>query len=63
MQVTSLAGAAGLIERLCASGVTLTYDPDTCSIRADDSDSIAVTVGRTADTTGTTPRERRQNNR
>jgi hypothetical protein len=45
-QVTAPAEAAGLIDRLRASGVTLTYDPDIRSIRTGDSDSIAVIVGR-----------------
>ena len=45
MQVTA-AEAAGLIDRLRASGVTLTYDPDTRTIRTGDSGSIAVIVGR-----------------
>ena len=45
VQVTA-AEAAGLIDRLRASGVTLTYDPDTRTIRTGDSGSIAVIVGR-----------------
>jgi hypothetical protein len=46
VQATAPGEAAGLIDRLRASGVTLTYDPDTRSIRTGDSDSVAVTVGR-----------------
>ena len=46
VQVTAPAEAAGLIDRLRASGVTLTYDPDTRTIRTGDSDTIAVTVSR-----------------
>ena len=44
MQVTAPAETAGLIDRLRASGVTLTYDPDTRTIRS--GDSVAVTAGR-----------------
>jgi hypothetical protein len=46
VQVTAPAEAAGLIDRLRASGVTLTYDPDTRSVRSGDGDSVAVMVGR-----------------
>ena len=45
-QVTAAAQTAGLIDRLRASGTVLTYDPDTGTIRADGSDSVAVTTGR-----------------
>lgn len=44
--VTAPAEAAGPIDQLRASGVTLTYDPDTRSIRTGDSDGVAVTAGR-----------------
>ncbi len=46
MPVTAPAEAAGLIDQLRASGVTLTYDPDTRSIRTGDSDGVAVTAGQ-----------------
>jgi hypothetical protein len=46
VQVTAPAEAAGLIDRLRASGVTLTYDPATRSVRSGDGDSVAVMVGR-----------------
>jgi len=46
VQVTAAAQAAGLIDRLRASGAVLTYDPDTRTIRADGSDPVAVTAGR-----------------
>jgi hypothetical protein len=41
-QVTIPAEAADLIDQLRASGTVLTYDPDTQTIRADDSGLIAV---------------------
>ena len=44
MQVTAPAETAGLIDRLRASDVTLTYDPDTRTIRS--GDSVAVIAGR-----------------
>jgi hypothetical protein len=43
VQVTGPAEAAGLIDRLRASGVTLIYDPDTRTFRTGDSNGIAVT--------------------
>jgi hypothetical protein len=46
VQVTAAAQAAGLIDRLRASGTVLTYDPETRTIRADGSDPVAVTAGR-----------------
>jgi site-specific DNA recombinase len=46
MQVAAPAETADLIDRLRASGAVLTYDPDTRTIRADDSDLVAVTVGQ-----------------
>jgi len=45
VQVTGPAEAAGLIDRLRTSGVTLTYDPDTRTLRTGDNDAVAVTVG------------------
>ena len=44
MQVTAPAETAGLIDRLRAADVTLTYDPATRTIRS--GDSVAVTAGR-----------------
>ena len=44
MQVAAPAETAGLIDRLRASDVTLTYDPDTRAIRS--GDSVAVIAGR-----------------
>ena len=44
MQVTAPGQAAGLIDQLRTAGITLTYDPDTRTIRT--SDSAAVTVGQ-----------------
>ena len=44
MQVTAPDETAGLIDRLRASDVTLTYDPDTRTIRS--GDSVAVIAGR-----------------
>jgi site-specific DNA recombinase len=46
VQVTGPVEAAGLIDRLRASGVALTYDPDTRTLRTGDSNGIAVTSGR-----------------
>jgi site-specific DNA recombinase len=46
MQVTAPGEAAGLIDHLRTAGITLTYDPDTRTIRTGDSDSVAVTVGQ-----------------
>ena len=46
VQITSAAEAAGLIDRLRASGAVLTYDPDTRTIRANRSDPVAVTASR-----------------
>jgi site-specific DNA recombinase len=45
-QVTSPAGTADLIDQLRACSVTLTYDPDTRTLRADGSDPVAVTAGQ-----------------
>jgi hypothetical protein len=44
MQITAPGRAAGLIDQLRTAGITLTYNPDTRTIRS--SDSAAVTVGQ-----------------
>jgi len=44
VQITAPGQAAGLIDELRTAGITLTYDPDTRTIRA--SDSAAVTAGQ-----------------
>ena len=44
MQITAPGQAAGLIDQLRTAGITLTYDPDTRTIRT--SDSAAVTAGQ-----------------
>lgn len=46
MQITSPDETAALIDRLRTAGITLTYDPDTRTIRTGDSVIAAVTVGR-----------------
>ena len=46
MQVTAPSEAADLIDQLRTAGITLTYDPDTRTIRTGDSDVVAVTVGQ-----------------
>jgi hypothetical protein len=46
MPVTVPGEAAGLIDQLRTAGITLTYDPDTRTIRTGDNDSVAVTVGQ-----------------
>jgi site-specific DNA recombinase len=46
MQVTSPDGAAALIGQLRTAGITLTYDPDTRTIRTGDSGIAAVTIGQ-----------------
>jgi hypothetical protein len=46
MQVTAPGAAAGLIDQLRTAGITLTYDPDTRTIRTGDSKIVAVTVGQ-----------------
>lgn len=43
--ITAPAESADLIDRLRATGTVLTYDPDTCTIRAGDDTAAAVTVG------------------
>src|SRR5690348_896168 len=50
MQVTSPDEAAALIGQLRAAGITLTYDPDTRTIRTGDGGIAAVTTGRDANT-------------
>jgi len=44
MQVTAPGEAAGLIDQLRTAGITLTYDPDTRTIRTSGGDSVGVTV-------------------
>ena len=44
MQITAPGEAALLIDQLRTSGITLTYDPDTRTLRT--GDSAAVTVGQ-----------------
>ena len=46
MQITAPAEVAGLIGQLRDHGVTITYDPDTQTIRTGGSDPVAVTAGR-----------------
>lgn len=46
MQITSPDEAAALIDQLRTAGITLTYDPDTRTIRTGDRAIAAVTVGR-----------------
>jgi site-specific DNA recombinase len=43
-QITAPDQTAGLIDQLRTTGVTLTYDPDTQTIRGGDSRPLAVTV-------------------
>ena len=45
-QVTGPARAADLIDHLRATGVTLTYDPSTRTLRTDTKDAVAVGVGQ-----------------
>jgi site-specific DNA recombinase len=45
-QITAPGHAAGLIDQLRTAGITLTYDPDTRTIRTGDSDTLAVTIGQ-----------------
>ena len=62
-QVTAPAETAGLIDQLRAAGVTLTYDPDTRTIRTGDSASRSPWAG-TADTArNDSSGKRRQNSR
>ena len=46
VQLTSSAETAGLIEQLRTADITLTYDPDTQTIRTHGSDPVAVTACR-----------------
>jgi hypothetical protein len=46
MQVTAPGEVTGLIDQLRTAGITLTYDPDTRTIRTGDSGIAAVTVGQ-----------------
>jgi hypothetical protein len=45
-QLTTPAEIACLIDQMRTAGVTLTYDPDTETIRTGDNSAVAVTVGR-----------------
>ena len=45
LQVTAPGETAGLIDQLRTAGITLTYDPDTRTIRTGGRDSVGVTVG------------------
>jgi site-specific DNA recombinase len=45
MQLISPDGAKALIDQLRTAGITLTYDPDTSTIRTGDSGIAAITVG------------------
>jgi hypothetical protein len=44
MQITTPDGTACLIDQLRTAGIILIYDPDTRTIRTDDSHPIAVTA-------------------
>jgi site-specific DNA recombinase len=46
LQVSAPVETAGLIDRLRASGVVLTYDPQIRTIRVGGSDPVVVTAGR-----------------
>ncbi len=46
VQVTIPADTAGLIDQLRASGVILTYDSDTNTLRSGGNSAIAVTIGQ-----------------
>jgi site-specific DNA recombinase len=46
MQITERAETACLIDRLRTAGVTLSYDPDSRTIRTGDNSAVAVTAGR-----------------
>jgi DNA invertase Pin-like site-specific DNA recombinase len=46
VQVATPTQSANLIDQLRASGIVLTYDPDTRTIRASGRDPVAVTTGR-----------------
>jgi hypothetical protein len=45
-QLTTPAEIACLIDQMRTAEVTLTYDPDTETIRTGDNSAVAVTVGR-----------------
>jgi hypothetical protein len=44
IQITTPVETAGLIDQLRTAGIILTYDPDTQTIRADDSHPLMVTA-------------------
>jgi hypothetical protein len=46
MQITDRAETACLTDRLRTAGVTLTYDPDSRTIRTGGNSAVAVTAGR-----------------
>jgi hypothetical protein len=46
MQVTAPSEAAGLIDQVHAAGITLTYDPDTRTLRTGDISIAAIAVGQ-----------------
>ena len=46
MQITAPAEAAALIDQLRDHSLTITYHPDTQTIRTDGRDPVAITVGR-----------------
>ncbi len=62
-QVIVPAATADLIDQLRAAGTVLTYDPDTHTLRGGDSGMIAVTAGRTTDSTKTKRKESGLQNR
>jgi site-specific DNA recombinase len=57
VQISGPAETACLIDHLRTAGVTLTYDPDTRTIRTGRNSAVAVTVGR--NTIGTIAQEGR----
>jgi hypothetical protein len=46
VQVTTPGETADLIDQLRTAGITLTYDPDTRTIRTGDRGSLAITVSQ-----------------
>jgi hypothetical protein len=46
MQIMAPGEAGALIDQLRAAGITLTYDPDTRTLRAGDSSVAVVAVGQ-----------------
>jgi hypothetical protein len=46
MHVTAPGETADLIDQLRTAGITLTYDPDTRTLRTSDSDIAAVVIGQ-----------------